>query len=331
MLCLAYCSHARACRRENQGCSEWFLTRVNDFLSALFCVCFAYQIVYLLVALIKRPKPLPPAAPRRYAAILCARNEEAVIGNLIESIHAQRYPPASWIFTSVLTTARTAPPQSRAPGARAVFERFDALHVGKGYALDFLFERLRATGAFARYDGFFFFDADNLLHEDFIAEMNKSFAAGNRIVTGYRNSKNYGDNWISAGYSLWFLRDAQYMNSPRMQLGTSSVVGGTGFLVAREVIEKNGGWPFHLLTEDTEFTIDSVLSGEFIAYCGNAILYDEQPTAFRQSWRQRLRGPAGICRCSANTARASSPAYSAAASAAMPALTCSWRSFPRSS
>ena len=69
-----------------------FLTRINDFLSALFCACFAYQIIYLAVALLKRPKPLPPAVPRRYAAILCARNEEAVIGNLIESIHAQKYP-----------------------------------------------------------------------------------------------------------------------------------------------------------------------------------------------------------------------------------------------
>ena len=29
--------------------------------------------------------------------------------------------------------------------------------------------------------------------------------AGNEIVTSYRNSKNFGDNWISAGYALWFL------------------------------------------------------------------------------------------------------------------------------
>lgn len=283
-----------ACRKENaRGSAMEFLTRINDFLSALFCACFTYQIIYLAVALLKRPKPLPPAVPRRYAAILCARNEEAVIGNLIESIHAQKYPGGLvdvYVCADNCTDGTAA--VARARGA-IVFERFDSMRIGKGYALDFLFERLRASGVFARYDGFFFFDADNLLHEDFIAEMNKSFAAGNRIVTSYRNSKNYGDNWISAGYSLWFLRDAQYMNNPRMQLKTSSVVGGTGFLVAREVIEKNGGWPFHLLTEDTEFTIDSVLSGEFIAYCGNAILYDEQPTSFRQSWRQRLRWSRG--------------------------------------
>ena len=270
-----------------------FLTRINDVLSALFCVFFAYQIVYLLIALFRRGKPLPPAAPRRYAALICARNEEAVIGNLIDSIRAQKYPAGLVdVYVCADNCTDSTAKLARAHGA-VVFERFDALRIGKGYALDFLFERLRASGAFPRYEGFFFFDADNLLHEDFIAEMNKSFAAGNRIVTGYRNSKNFGDNWISAGYSLWFLRDAQYMNNPRMQLGTSSVVSGTGFLVARSVIEKNGGWPFHLLTEDTEFTIDSVLSGEFIAYCGSAILYDEQPTSFRQSWHQRLRWSRG--------------------------------------
>lgn len=270
-----------------------FLTRINDFLSVLFCASFAYQIVYLVVALLKRAKPLPPAAPRRYAAILCARNEEAVIGNLIDSIHAQKYP-AGLVDVYVCADNCTDSTAQIARGRGAtVFERFDALHIGKGYALDFLFEQLRATGVFSRYDGFFFFDADNLLHEDFIAEMNKCFAAGNRIITSYRNSKNFGDNWISAGYSLWFLRDAQYMNRPRMLLKTSSAVGGTGFLVARTVIEQIGGWPFHLLTEDTEFTIESVLSGEFIAYCGNAILYDEQPTRFRQSWHQRLRWSRG--------------------------------------
>ena len=266
---------------------------VNLILAIFFTVCYTYQFIYILIALIKEPKKYTSDNRNRYAVIISARNERDVIHNLIDSIKKQNYP-AELIDTFVCAdncTDGTAA-VARARGA-IVFERFDSMRIGKGYALDFLFERLRASGAFARYDGFFFFDADNLLHEDFIAEMNKSFAAGNRIITSYRNSKNYGDNWISAGYSLWFLRDAQYMNNPRMQLKTSSVVGGTGFLVAREVIEKNGGWPFHLLTEDTEFTIDSVLSGEFIAYCGNAILYDEQPTSFRQSWRQRLRWSRG--------------------------------------
>lgn len=113
--------------------------------------------------------------------------------------------------------------------------------------------------------------------------MNKVFSNGYRIITSYRNSKNFGSNWISSGYSLWFLREAKFLNNARMQLGTSCAISGTGFLISADIIRKNGGWIHHLLTEDIEFTVDSVIHGETIGYCANAILYDEQPTLFRQS------------------------------------------------
>ena len=40
--------------------------------------------------------------------------------------------------------------------------------------------------------------------------------------------------------------------------------------------------------------MDSVLHGDRVGYCGTAILYDEQPVTFRQSWRQRLRWSKGF-------------------------------------
>ena len=116
--------------------------------------------------------------------------------------------------------------------------------------------------------------------------MNKTFSKGYRIITSYRNSKNFGTNWISAGYSLWFLREAKFLNNARMMLGTSCAVSGTGFLVSSEVIRERGGWNYHLLTEDIEFTVDTVIRGETIGYCAGAMLYDEQPTRFDQSWNQ---------------------------------------------
>lgn len=123
--------------------------------------------------------------------------------------------------------------------------------------------------------------------------MNKSFSNGNRIITSYRNSKNYGSNWISAGSSLWFLRESQYLNRARTLLGTSCAVSGTGFLFHRDIIEKTNGWKFFLLTEDIEFTIQNIIAGEKIAYCESAILYDEQPVKFSQSWTQRMRWAKG--------------------------------------
>ena len=49
-----------------------------------------------------------------------------------------------------------------------------------------------------------------------------------------------------------------------------------------------------MLTEDIEFSIDSAIHGEQIGYCGNAVLYDEQPYLFEQSWNQRLRWAKGF-------------------------------------
>lgn len=60
------------------------------------------------------------------------------------------------------------------------------------------------------------------------------------------------------------------------------------------MLEAQGGvWPFHLLTEDIEFTIDNVTRGMKVGYCANAVLYDEQPVRFHQSWVQRLRWSRG--------------------------------------
>ena len=74
-----------------------------------------------------------------------------------------------------------------------------------------------------------------------------------------------------------------------MILGSSCHVGGTGFMFSREVMRRNRGWKFHLLTEDLEFTMDSILHGDRIGYCGTAMLYDEQPVTFQQLIKRAVR------------------------------------------
>ena len=267
---------------------------INYIIAVLFCACYAYQFLYLAVPLFKRRRRQPDAIKlHRYAVLICARNEEAVIGQLISSIKNQTYP-ADLIHIFVCAdncTDRTA--EFAELAGATVFERFDVRRVGKGYALNFLLRQISLCYLPEMFDGFFVFDADNILEPDYISEMNKTFCEGYNIVTGYRNSKNYADNWISAGYSLWFLRESQYLNRPRYLLGTSAAVSGTGFMFSRKILERIGSWKYYLLTEDIEFTIDSVIAGEKIGYCENAMLYDEQPTGFKQSIRQRLRWAKG--------------------------------------
>ena len=232
------------------------------------------------------------ATPHNYAVLICARNESAVIADLIGSLRSQTYDQ-SLLHIFVLADNCTDDTSDIARSAGAtVYERFNNVQVGKGYALQTLLGHLEQDYP-AGFDGYFVFDADNILDPDYIAAMNRTFSQGHDIVTSYRNSKNYGDNWISAGYALWFLRESRYLNHARSLLGTSCAVSGTGFLFSRAVLEETGPWPFHLLTEDIQFSVHEILQGRKVAFAPDAVLYDEQPTTFRQSWNQRLRWSKG--------------------------------------
>jgi len=275
------------------------LRYINFAVSVLFFVCYAYQFFYIPVPWLKKDRPHAAPKANRYAVLICARNEAAVIGDLIASIRSQTYDQ-SLVSVFVLADNCTDDTALIARCAGAVcYERFNTRQVGKGYALQTLLHHLERDYP-EGFDGYFVFDADNILAPDYIERMNETFSAGHHIITSYRNSKNYGDNWISAGYALWFLRESRYLNHARHLLGTSCAVSGTGFLFSRQVLQEIGPWPFHLLTEDIEFSIHQITRGRRVAFCPDAVLYDEQPTSFSQSWRQRQRWAKGylqVFRC----------------------------------
>ena len=262
---------------------------INWSIIAAFIVCFSYQAVYFFVRYRKKPQIAETGRKNRYAVLIAARNEERVIGDLIDSIHGQTYPGYLLDIFVVADncTDRTAE-VVRCKGAEC-YERVNREKVGKGYALEFLLNQLMKDGVLEDYEGYFIFDADNILQRDYVEEMNRVFNSGYEVVTSYRNSKNFGENWISFGYGLWFLHEAEFLNKGRMAYGNSCMVSGTGYLISTKVLLKNNGWKFFLLTEDIEFSADCILNDIKIGYCGNAEFFDEQPTRLKDSWNQRLR------------------------------------------
>lgn len=274
-----------------------FVETFNFVIAFIFAVLYAYQVLYLLLGLLRRRwrDRRQPSRLRRYAVLISARNEEQVIGELIGCLKRQNYP-AELLDVYVVADNCTDDTAGAAQAAGAkVYRRFDRLHVGKGYALDYLLKKLSEDGLERRYEGYFIFDADNLVDPEFVSEMNRTFDRGDYVaVTSYRNSKNFGQNWITAGYSVWFLREARFVNSARMALGLSCHVSGTGFLISADFLREKGGWPYHLLTEDIQFSAECAAQGRRIGYCDAAVIYDEQPTSFRQSWDQRLRWSKGF-------------------------------------
>lgn len=269
------------------------IVQFNMIVVALFTVCFFYQAVFFVIGVVRGEVRYPKAKKlHRYAFFIAAHNEEAVIANLVRSIREQDYPPELidvFVVADACTddTARVA----REAGA-IVYEREDLARKGKSWVMDFGFKRILREYP-GTYEGFFIFDADNLVSPEYTRIMNDAFDAGYMAVTSYRNSKNFGSSWVSAAYATSFLREARFLNNARMLCGTSCAVSGSGYLISAKIIEGMGGWQFHTLTEDIQFSTFCAVHGVRIAYAP-AEFFDEQPVGFAASWKQRMRWTKGF-------------------------------------
>lgn len=262
---------------------------ISALFGLLLSLCYFYQILYLWLPVFKKEKPAEANGLRRYAILIAARNEETVLPYLLQSIQLQDYP-ADYIRVFVVAdncTDRTAVVAEE--GGAVVFRRSSQTHIGKGYALHYLLEQIDETENLDSFDAFLVFDADNLLKQDFVRQINRLAGQGYDVFCGCRNSKNFGSNWVSSGHALWYLHESVHLNRSRMLLGLPCMVNGTGFGFTRDFLRQTGGWNFFTLTEDVELSTWCVLHSIRSGYCQDAVFYDEQPQRFSQSWRQRTR------------------------------------------
>ena len=140
---------------------------LREALVWVITIFWLYQIAISLCSLVKlKEKPLKVKKDHKFMAIIPAHNEEAVVGNLVESLKNQTYNKELYDIYVIAdnctdNTARIA----RDAGA-IVYERFDETKKTKGYALDwFLQQKIEEN---ADYDALFIFDADNIVDKDFI-------------------------------------------------------------------------------------------------------------------------------------------------------------------
>ena len=253
---------------------------------------YRYREVYKAVGAVAT-RNFPEARNfHKYAILVAARNEANVIGNLIESIRSQDYPEELvTIFVVADNCTDNTAEVARSLGA-VCYERNDDLRRTKGYALQFLVEEIRRDyGGVDSFEAYFIFDADNLLAPDYLTKMNDAFDSGEKIITSYRNTKNFDDNWISASYALHWMRTIRTEHRARSLCRTPTRIQGTGFMFSWEIVKD--GWKYVTLTEDRAFCADAVTQGYTISYQNEAEFFDEQPTDIKIAFRQRLRWAKG--------------------------------------
>lgn len=270
------------------------LTDINNIILMVFGAVFGLQFIYMFLFFLPAKKYPKSDVKKKFGIIIPARNEEIIIANVINTLKGQRYPKDKFdIFVIADNCTDNTAKVARELGA-FVIERHepDKRFHKVGYALKYAFEKILAE--YDNYDAFIRFDADSIVHPDYIDKMNDAFCAGVKIARGFNNTSNFDQGLVSAISGLWYLRDARFTCMPKSALGITQVLVGPGMMFSADIIRRDGGWKEVGTSEDIDFAISNLLKGTKTYFVKDAIVYDEQPSTLRDVFKRNMRMGKGL-------------------------------------
>src|SRR6266487_2108357 len=226
-----------------------------------------------------------------FAIIVPAHNEEVLLGNLLESISALTYPKEQYTVHVVADncTDKTAV-LARAYDGVQVHERFDEVKRGKGFVLEWMFQKLEEKHLI--YDAYVIIDADSVVEPAFLRFMAKEIARGARALQAHYTVLNMTESPSAGLRWIAFALQAHLRPLSRSRLGGSSTLTGNGMCFSRALLERHP-WRAFSLSEDYEYYLTLVRHGERVHYVPEAVVHSHMPTTFRGMRTQDIRWESG--------------------------------------
>jgi cellulose synthase/poly-beta-1,6-N-acetylglucosamine synthase-like glycosyltransferase len=268
----------------------------NWVMTLWLVLIILYQLYISIFGFKKTTKDYRDHDPKlKYLVLVPAHNEEAVIAGIIENLQAMDYPKELYDFYILADNCedRTAP-IARAMGANVLetFKESADAPTGKPIVLQKALNALE--GYHNQYDLVMFFDADNRIDTNLFREVNSQLLDHPEadIVQCYLGCKNK-KGLVALYYYMSYTITNRFFQYAKSRIGINSVIGGTGFAVRSDYLQKRGGWTAMSLTEDFELQVEATCEGKRILWNNNVRIYDEKPTRWRASLRQRIRWAQG--------------------------------------
>ncbi|MGN1019005.1 MAG: glycosyltransferase family 2 protein [Aristaeellaceae bacterium] len=271
---------------------QWVLEALSVLCGLWLAIMLVYQLYLTMFGFRKKTKDYEDHDPRsRFLVLVPAHNEERVIGDIIDNLNRMDYPRELYDFYIIADncTDRTAE-VARAAGARVIETRKDGpdAPTGKPIALK---KALDLLGDYDKdYDLLMIFDADNLMDTNMFREVNSQYLDKGKpdLIQCYLGAKNK-DGYVAWFYYTSYTVTNRFFQLAKHRLGLNCSVGGTGYAISTEYVRQRGGWTTMSLTEDIEIQVEATEDGRRILWNHNVRVYDEKPTSFRASLRQKIR------------------------------------------
>jgi cellulose synthase/poly-beta-1,6-N-acetylglucosamine synthase-like glycosyltransferase len=216
----------------------------------------------------------------KFSIIVGAKDEERVIGGLINDILAQTYQNFEVVIVCHNCEDETYNTVKRIKDARIKPLELKGKS-GKSVALNY--GAKHSTGEIIVV-----FDADNHVPPDFLEKITHYFpqydAVQSRIET-----KNSDFNMLTKLAELEFISFTDLFQITRSSVNLNTALGGTGEAIKREVIQNVGYWDEWALTEDFALFTKLTANKYKIGWCPDTYVLDEKIPWWSEFFKQRAR------------------------------------------
>ena len=265
------------------------------FLQALLALAVGYLLFLTrLAARAPRQTPLRQVPTTRFAVLIPAHNESRLLPGLLRNLATLDYPSNLFQVHVVADNCTDDTAEQGRKWGADVHKRYNLDLIGKGYALNWLIQRLNAAEAINEIDpvnAFLILDADSIVSTNFLRVMDARLAQGEKAIQAYYTvrdpeaSRSAGIRYIALA-ALHYLRPAG-----RTQFGGSAGLKGNGMVFASPLMRRHQ-WTASL-TEDIEMHMALVLEGEQVTFAPDAIVWAEMPDTLEASESQNIRWEQG--------------------------------------
>jgi cellulose synthase/poly-beta-1,6-N-acetylglucosamine synthase-like glycosyltransferase len=229
--------------------------------------------------------PTPSSRQLRFDLVVPAHNEALAIAATVANLLLLDWPRDRYRILVVADNCTDATAALASAAGATVLERRDPIHRGKGYALQFAFQRSRED---CWADAAVVVDADAQVSANLLEAFAVRIEQGAQALQAHHGVLNPAGAWRTRLLTIAMAAYHVVRSRARERAHLSAGIRGNGWCVTHAVLEQVPYNAFSL-AEDIEFGIDLGLAGHRIHYAGEADASQEMVADGKTAGKQRQR------------------------------------------
>ena len=272
------------------------LSIINYAVLIVIGLALLPQILYILLAFLKKKKWPKSDKKCRIAFVIPAYNEGDVISDTVANvIEGQNYPKELFdVFVVAHNCTDNTAAAARAAGAIVLeLNDPDPAHRMALYPLKHGIDHIINIED-EPYDLVIHLDADNHINAEFCSLMNDAYQSGVEFMRPYEGALNSTQNFYTKACSLFYAFDSRFGSRVRERLGLAAHVDGSGATMAVSLLKRTGGYDAVTIADDAEFSLNRMLEGVKAHFIEDAVVYQDSPSTFKDTAARNRRIGHGV-------------------------------------